>query len=105
MSPVLKEIFQRHNDTQNTNTSKMFQVPIGNSKCVDTFKFHNDARIIKYCQKSFNICCLSSLESSFSITEETKADNDTSLCTEESSKSKFGNRIDFANYILKMKNI
>ena len=29
-----REIFQRHDDTQDTNTFKIFEVPIGNSKCV-----------------------------------------------------------------------
>ena len=57
--------FQSNDDTQDTNTFKSFQVPIGISKCVETFKFHNDAPIFKYCQKSFNKCCFSSLESAF----------------------------------------
>ena len=46
-----KKLFQSHDNTQDTNTSKLFQVPIGNSKCVETFKFHNDAPMLKYCQK------------------------------------------------------
>ena len=33
------------------NTFKTFQVPIGNAKCVESFKFQNDAPILKYCQK------------------------------------------------------
>ena len=49
--------FQIHDDTQDTNAFKMFQVPIGNSKCVKKFKFHNDAPMSKYCQKSLNSCC------------------------------------------------
>ena len=44
-------IFQSHDDTQYTNTFKIFQVPIGNSKYVKTFKFHNDSPILKYCHK------------------------------------------------------
>ena len=43
--------FQIHDNTQDTNTYKNFQVPIGNAECVETFKFHNDAPILKYCQK------------------------------------------------------
>ena len=64
-------------------------------------KFHNDAPMLKYCQKSFNICCLSSLESEFASIEQTKASNDVSLRIGESLKSEVGNRIDFANAILK----
>ena len=56
-----KKLFQSHDDKQDTNTFKSFQVPIGNSKCVETFKFYKDAPILKYCQKSLNICCFSSL--------------------------------------------
>ena len=33
-------VFQSHDDTQDTNTFKLFLVPIGNSKCVEMFKFH-----------------------------------------------------------------
>ena len=59
------ETFQSHDDTQDTNKFKRFQVPIENTKCVETFKFHNDASMLKYCHKSLNSCCLSSLESAF----------------------------------------
>ena len=34
-----KKIFQSHDDTQDINTCKSFQVPIGNEKCVESFKF------------------------------------------------------------------
>ena len=68
-----------HDNTKDTNTFKIFQVPIGNSKCVEIFKFHNDAPMLKYCQKSFNICCFSSLALAFDIIYQTKASNDISL--------------------------
>ena len=48
---LYKETFQSHDDTQDTNKLKIFQVPIGNAKCVETFKFQNDAPILKYCKK------------------------------------------------------
>ena len=60
-----KNIFQIHENTQDTNTFIIFQVPIGNSKCVENVKFHNDAPMIKYRQKSLNSYCFSSLESDF----------------------------------------
>ena len=34
-----KKNFQSHDDTQDDNTFKTFQVPIGNVKCVESFKF------------------------------------------------------------------
>ena len=60
-----KKLFQIHANTQDKNRFKSFQVPIVNSKCVETSKFHNDAPILKYCQKSLNSCCFSSLASDF----------------------------------------
>ena len=74
-----KKLFQSHYDTQDINTFKRFQVPIGNSKCVESFKFRNDAPILKYCQKSLNSCCFSSLESDFSGINHNNASNDISL--------------------------
>ena len=56
-----RKLFQSHGDTQDDNTFKTFQVPIGNAKCVESFKFQNDAPILKYCQKTLNSCCFSSL--------------------------------------------
>ena len=72
----IKKLFQSRDNTQDTNTFKIFQVPIGNSKCVEHFKFHNDAPMLKYRQKSFNSCGFSSLASSFAGIKQTKADND-----------------------------
>ena len=46
--------FQSHGNTLYTKSCKIFQVPIGNSKCVVTFKFHSDAPMLKYFQKSLN---------------------------------------------------
>ena len=34
-----KICFQSHDDTQDINTFKFFQVPIGNAKCAESFKF------------------------------------------------------------------
>ena len=65
------------------------------------FRFHNDAPMLNYCQKSFNICCFSSLESVFDSIEQTKAFNDVSLRIEESLKIEVGRCIYFANAIKK----
>ena len=46
-----KECFKIHDGTQDNNTFKSFQVPTGNTKCVESFKFKIDALILKYCQK------------------------------------------------------
>ena len=34
-----KKLFQSHDDTQDNNTFKSFQVTIGNAKCVESFEF------------------------------------------------------------------
>ena len=70
-----KKRFQSHHDTQDTNTFKFFHVSIRNSKCVENFKFHNDAPMLKYCQKSLNSCFSSSLASAFACIEQAKAAN------------------------------
>ena len=71
---------------------------------MENFKFHNDDPMLKYCQKSLNSCCFSSLESDFAIIQQTKAVNSKSLRIEESLKSEVGNRIDLTNAILKNEN-
>ena len=96
-----KKLFQSHDDTQGNNTFKIFQVPIGNAKCVESFKFRIDAPIINYCQKSLNVCCFSSLASDFSSINSNNAANSVSIRVEESLKSEVGNRIDFENDILR----
>ena len=53
--------------------SKNFQVPFGNAKCVELFKFQNDAPILKYCQKTLNSGCFSSLASAFASIKHFKA--------------------------------
>ena len=68
------------------------------------FKFHNDAPILKYFQKSLKSCCLSSLAQDFVSTKQFKAANAISLGIEEYLKSKVGDHIDFANAILKNEN-
>ena len=68
---------------------------------MESFKFHNDDSILKYCQKSLNICYLSSLAPPFDILEQTKAWNATSLHIKKSLKSKIDHSIDSANPSLK----
>ena len=74
-----KKLFQIHDDTQDINTFRIFQVTIGNAKCVESFKFQNDAPILKYCMKSLNICCFSSLALQCACISHNKAFNDISL--------------------------
>ena len=66
-----------------------------------SFKFQNDASILKYCQKILNSCCFRSLASAFANFNHNTADNAISMRIEESLKSEVGNFIDFANDILK----
>ena len=44
-------------------------------KIVESFKFQNDAPILKYCQKSLNSCCFSSLASAFAGINHNNATN------------------------------
>ena len=75
MPDFYKKTFQIHDDTQDINTFRLFQVPIGNAKYMESFKFQNDAPILKYCQKSLNSCCFSSLASYFASINHNKATN------------------------------
>ena len=96
-----KKLFQSHDDKQADIMFKTFQVPIGNAKSVKSLKFQNDAPILRYCQKTLNSCCLSSLASAFASIKHFKADNAISMRIEESLNSEVGNHIDYANDILK----
>ena len=64
-------------------------------------KFHSKAPMLKYRHNSLNSCYLSSLESAFDSINQNKAKKFIAICVEESLKSKVGNRIYFANAILK----
>ena len=97
---LYKKLFQSQDDTQDINIFKCFQVPIGNEKCIEWFKFQNDAPILKYCQKSLNRCCFSSLVSAFANINHNNAANAVSLRIKESLKIEVGNHIDFENDIL-----
>ena len=79
----------------------MFEFPTGNTKCVEEMKFHSKSPMLKYRQKSLNSCCFSSLASAFGSINQTKSSNDISTRKEESLMSHVGNRIYFANSILK----
>ena len=46
---LYQRLFRSHGDTKDKNTLKIFQFPIGNSKCAEHFNFHNDAPMLKYC--------------------------------------------------------
>ena len=48
-----------------TKTYQIFGVPIGNAKITRKVRFHPASPVIKYHQKTYNSCCLSSLESAF----------------------------------------
>ena len=96
-----KKTFQSHDDSQDNNTFKSFQVTIVNAKFVESFKFLNDAPILKYCQKSLNSCCFNSLVSSFADINHNNSANAISMRIEESLNSEVGHCIDFSNDILK----
>ena len=62
----------------------MFEVPIGNKKCVEEIKFHNKTPMLKYRQNSLNSCCYISLKSYFDSINQTKAVNAIEMHIEES---------------------
>ena len=95
-----KKIFQSHDNEQEIDTFRTFQVPIGNAKVVKQFVFHKDAPILSYCQKSLNSCCFSSLASAFASINKFKATDAISIRIKESLKSEVGDCIDFANEIM-----
>ena len=68
-----KIFFQNHDNEQETDTFRTFQVPIGNAKVVKSFVFHTDAPILSYRQKSLNSCCFGSLASAFASINHFKA--------------------------------
>ena len=59
-----KNIYQKKGGGD-TKTYQIFGVPIGNTKTTTKIQFHPAAPVIKYHQKSYTSCCLSSLESAF----------------------------------------
>ena len=95
-----KKLFQNHENEQETDTFRTFQVPIGNAKVVKSFVFHKDAPILRYRQKSLNSCCFSSLASAFASINHFKAADAISIRIKESLRSEVGNRIYFANNIM-----
>ena len=46
---LYRKIFQMHDKTKNTNTLKHFEVPIGNSKCVEKIRSHSKGPMLKFC--------------------------------------------------------
>ena len=75
-----KKLFQSHDNKQETDTFKTFQVPIGNEKVVKSFMFHKDSPILSYCQKTLNSCCFSSLASAYDSNKHFKSANAKSIC-------------------------
>ena len=64
-------------------------------------KFHSNAPMLNYCQNSLNSCWFISLESSSDSIKQIKAFNYILFHIEEPLNIEVGNRIDFANAILK----
>ena len=78
-----KKLFQSHDNEEETNTFKLFQVPIGNAKVLKSFVLHADATIIIFCQKTLNSCCFSSLASAFASNKHFKSANAISIRIKE----------------------
>ena len=49
-------LFHNHDNEQETDSFRIFEVPIGNAKVVKAFVSHKDAPTLKFRQKSLNSC-------------------------------------------------
>ena len=58
-----KQIFQRHDETQDKYTFEIFVLPIGNDKNVEEMRFHIDAAMLKYCERISDSSCSGNLAS------------------------------------------
>ena len=74
-----KKLFQNHDNEQEADSFRIFEVPIGNAKVVKSFVFHKEAPTLIFHQKSLNSCCFSSLASAFASIKQIKAANAISL--------------------------
>ena len=46
-----KKVFHNHDNEQETDSFRIFEVPIGNAKVVKAFVFHKYAPTLMFCQK------------------------------------------------------
>ena len=60
-----RELYQTKFIRDDTKMFQIFGVPIGNAKITRKVQFHLVAPVIKYLQKTYNSCCLSSLEPAY----------------------------------------
>ena len=95
-----KKIFQNHDNEQEADSFRIFEVPIGNAKVVKSFVFHKDSPTLIYRQKYLNSCCFSSLASDFDSIKQIIAANAISLRINESLNSEVGNRIHFVSEMM-----
>ena len=82
---------------------QIFGVPIGNAKIARKLQFHLAAQVMKYHQKTYNSCCLSSLASAFHCINDNRSILALLNSIEESltpEKVNSKNRIHFANSIM-----
>ena len=68
-----REMYQAKFRSDDTKTFQIFVVPIGNAKITRKVQFHLLAPVMKYHQKTYNSCCLSSLVSDFHCINENRA--------------------------------
>ena len=71
--PNFYRIFYKKIGVDDTKTSQICVLPIGNSKTTEKVQFHPEAPVIKYHQNSSNSCCLSSVASDFHFIGDNRA--------------------------------
>ena len=66
------KLYQTKFRGDDTKIFQIFGVPIGNAEITRKVQFHPAAPVIKYHQKTSNICCLISLASVFQCTNDNR---------------------------------
>ena len=79
---LYEKLYQKNTRGDDTKTYQLFSVPIVNTKTTDELLFHPSAPVLKYLQKAYNSCCLSSLASAFQSVGDDRAVSSLSNCIE-----------------------
>ena len=73
---LYRKLYQTKFRVDDTKTYQIFGVPIGNAKIARNAQFHPAAKLIKYHHNTYNISCLSSLESAFQCISDNRGVSD-----------------------------
>ena len=103
MNQISIKNYQINTRGSDTKTYQLVAAPIGNTKTTEEIQFHPEAPVLKYHQKSYNSCFLSSLASAFHSIGGNRDVTSLVNCIGESftlQTYKFRNIINFSNAIM-----